>query len=257
MASQRVMTVRDVPFGSDPREALDIYHPDTPGAGRPVLVFFYGGGWRSGDKADYAFLGQTMAKRGIVTVIANYRLYPQVTFPAFLSDAADAAGWAVRHASEYGGDPHRVYLMGYSTGAYMAAMLTLDRQYLARDGLAPTDYAGMIGLAGPYDFSQISKEYAALFPDGNSPRANPVDQVTGQPPPMLLLSGSNDDVVPVQNTSLLAARVNAAGGRATVITYPGVGHIGIMLPFSAVSHSNAAIVDDVTAFLKSKGGNAP
>ncbi len=138
-------------YGPDPRNKLDVYQP-LDGDGYPVVVFFHGGSWTTGSREDYKFIGEALASQGILAVIAGFRLYPQVRYPDFLADSAQAVSWVAREASLYGGDSRRLYVMGHSSGAYNAAMLALDPRWLSSAGLAPTALAGWIGLAGPYDF---------------------------------------------------------------------------------------------------------
>lgn len=153
-------------FGPDPRHRLDVYRPPAPvdspltHTEYPVVVFFYGGTWVSGERRDYKFIGEALASAGIVTIIADYRLYPQVRYPDFLEDGARAVAWAQREAGRYGGDPRRMYVMGHSSGAYNAAMLALDPRWLTAQGMSPTILKGWIGLAGPYDFLPIENPAA-------------------------------------------------------------------------------------------------
>ena len=144
-----------IAYGDDPRQKLDVYVPHRPMPGAPVVVFFYGGSWNSGSRVDYRFVGEALASRGIVTVVADYRLYPQVRYPLFLRDGARAVAWTKAHIREFSGNPQRVYLMGHSSGGYNAAMLALDDEWLAAVGMSPGDLQGWIGLAGPYDFLPI------------------------------------------------------------------------------------------------------
>src|ERR1700676_4679895 len=140
-------------FRDGERGLLDLYLPDAPVVPIQTVVFIYGGNWRSGERRDYRFVGQALASRGVAVAIPDYRLYPEVRYPLFLQDNAAAFACVARHASEFGLDPARLYLMGHSAGAYNAAMLSLDRRWLGEIGLDPRrDLRGFIGLAGPYDF---------------------------------------------------------------------------------------------------------
>jgi hypothetical protein len=122
------VAARDIPYGADHRQQLDVYVPSGPTAGpRPIIVFFYGGSWNSGVKNGYGFVGRALAARGFVVAIPDYRLVPQVRFPAFLEDGAAAVRWMRGHAAQYGGDPDRVVLAGHSAGAYNAARRTGGR----------------------------------------------------------------------------------------------------------------------------------
>lgn len=137
-----------IAYGDDPRQKLDVYVPRHALPDAPVVVFFYGGSWNSGAREDYNFVGEALASRGIVAVVADYRLYPQVRYPLFLQDGARAVAWTKAHIREFSGNPQRLYLMGHSSGGYNAAMLALDGDLLAAAGMSPKDLRGWIGLAG-------------------------------------------------------------------------------------------------------------
>ncbi len=240
----------DVAYGTDPRQKLDVYRPDGD-ARLPVIVFFYGGSWNAGSKATYPFVAATLARRGYVVVVPDYRLYPQVRFPAFLQDCARAAAWTQAHLREIGGDPDQVFLMGHSAGAYNAIMLALDAHYLAEAGTSRSRLAGAIGLAGPYDFLPITgPEVRAVFaPVDDGPASQPVTYVDGHAPPLLLLAGTADETVRPRNTEALAARVRAAGGQVEEKLYPGVGHIGLVIAIAPVFQGKAPVLADVDAFV--------
>jgi len=94
----------NIAYGADRQHRLDVYVPDQPAAmPRAVVVFWHGGRWRFGDKADYRFVGAALAQSGYLAVVANYRTTAG-EMPGFMSDAAQAASWAVAHAEEFGGD---------------------------------------------------------------------------------------------------------------------------------------------------------
>lgn len=112
----------DIAYATGPRQKLDIYRPAVSKEPAPVIVFYYGGNWNSGDRADYRFVGEALASRGLVAVLPDYRLYPAVRFPEFLNDSAQAVRWTFDHVADYGGDPRRVFLMGHSAGGYIAAI---------------------------------------------------------------------------------------------------------------------------------------
>ncbi len=143
----------DIAYADGPRHTLDVYAPRPAATPAPVLVFFYGGGWSSGAKAMYRFIGAAMAARGMLVVIPDYRLHPEVSFPAFMDDMVAAVAWAHANAAKFGGDPHRLFLMGHSAGGQIAALLALDAGYLRSAALSPErDVCGVIGLAAPYDY---------------------------------------------------------------------------------------------------------
>jgi acetyl esterase/lipase len=250
MAPKR-LSARNIPYGAGPRRTLDVY---TPGGGRgmaPVVVFLYGGSWDSGAKEDYRFVGGALAAAGFVTIIPDYRVYPEVVFPAFLDDCAAAFAWASAHAGDYGGGG-RMFLVGHSAGAYNAAMLALDPSYLARAG-ATRPLAGTVGIAGPYDFLPVqTAELKAIFGQPPTPPATqPINHVDGRNAPMLLLAGATDTTVLPRNTVRLAARIRAAGGPVRSRIYPGIDHkeiIGAMgVPFRFLCPTYRDCTDFITA----------
>ncbi len=241
----------NVAYGQDPRQKLDIYRPDN-GDKLPVIVFFYGGSWKTGSKAMYPFVAATLARQGAVVVVPDYRLFPQVQYPAFLTDSASATAWALGHLDSIGGDPDRVFLMGHSAGAYNALMLALDPQYLASAGVSRDRLAGAIGLAGPYDFKPLDEpDVSAVFaPAGNDPSAQVITYADSHAPPVLLLAGTADKQVKPRNTAALAARLRASGARVEERLYPGVGHIGLIIAVAPIFRGKAPVLADVLAFVK-------
>jgi acetyl esterase/lipase len=250
-------------YGAGERHLLDVYRPKAAQVGAraqaPVIVFFYGGNWVSGERKDYAFVGRALAARGFVVVVPDYRLYPQVGYPDFLDDAAQAVAWTERGIAAYGGDPHRVYVMGHSAGAYNAAMLALDERWLGRYGLKPATLRGWIGLAGPYDFLPVqNRTTRPVFHYPATPAdSQPVDHVSASAPPALLIAAKEDSTVnPARNTGGLAARLRAAGVPVREIYYDGVGHATLVASLSATLHGLAPTLDAVDAFVRSDGGRS-
>ena len=239
---------RDLAYGHGERQYLDVYRPDDA-MPHPVVVFFYGGGWDSGRKSMYPFVAATLARAGNVVVVPDYRLYPQVTYPTFLQDCARAVAWAISHAESFGGDKRRVFLMGHSAGAYNAMMLALDPRWLRAAGTSRGHLAGVIGLAGPYDFLPMTgRTVRAVFaPAGDGPTTQPITYADGHAPPSLLLAGAADTTVRPRNTTALAARIQAAGGKVEADIYPGVGHIGLVLAFAPLFRGKAPVLARVEA----------
>jgi acetyl esterase/lipase len=244
----------DQAYGAHPRHRADVYLPAQPTQGAPVLLFFYGGSWSSGERADYAFVGEALAARGIVTVVADYRLSPEVAYPAFVQDGALALRWVRETAGAWGGSPQRLYLGGHSAGAYNAAMLALDERWLAQVGLTTRDIAGWVGLAGPYDFLPIVLPEARrafdwpATPADSQPLFHAVAQAPGQR--VLLLSGLKDDVVdPRRNTQALARALTARQLEVKLIEYPGLGHVTLIGALARPLRALAPVLDDLTRFL--------
>lgn len=239
-------------YGRETRHRLDVYVPDA-GAGRaPVMVFFYGGGWSSGERADYAFVGRAFAAQGFVTVIPDYRLVPQVRFPGFVEDGALALRWVRDNIRSHGGDPSGVALAGHSAGAYNAMMLALDRRFLSRAGVRPGFVRSVAGLAGPYDFLPLDdpRSIAAFaeFPD--LPRTQPVSFARAGTPRVFVATGDADETVRPRNSAALARKLGAAGGRVELKTYPGLDHAGILLALGRSFRGRAPVLEDVVRFAK-------
>ena len=253
--SQGVTVTRDVAYAEGPRHRLDIYRPPGGGKPAPLVVFLYGGSWRTGNKGMYPFVALPLAARGAVVVVPDYRLYPEVAFPEFLDDNALAVAWAAAHAAKLGADARRLFVVGHSAGAYNAAMLALDPRFLAAAGFDRGRLAGVVGLAGPYDFLPITGEdiKPVFAPVGDGPLSQPVSYVDGRNPPMLLLAGDADTIVSPRNTLSLAEKVQAAGGAAEAQILPGIGHIGIVTAFAPLFRSRAPVLDDVWAFIMRQG----
>ena len=244
-----VEITRDIAYGRQPRQKLDIYRPARATRDLPVVVFFYGGSWRTGSKAIYPFVAATMARAGAVVVVPDYRLYPEVKYPDFLIDCATAVAWVQHHAAQTSSGA--LFLMGHSAGAYNAMMLGLDNEWLIKGGASPDAIAGVIGLAGPYDFLPITDpEILPIFPDAG-PGTQPITYAHGGQPPVLLLTGSDDHQVRPRNTKALADRLRASDGTVDVITYPGLGHIGLITAIAPAFSWRAPVLRDVMSFVQS------
>ena len=249
VSDRDVSETKDIRYAPGERHTLDVYRPLSRGGAVPMIVFIYGGGWNSGAKETYDFVARPLVRRGFVVVVPDYRLYPQVRFPAFLEDNATAVAWAFAHARELGADPGRVVLVGHSAGAFDVAMLALDPAWLAAVGIDRGRLAGAVGLAGPYRFLPSSDpDVAPIFGADNTPAHEPYAFADGKGPPMLLAAGTEDTIVQPRNTTELAERLRARGGSVTAKLYPGVGHVGLITAFAPVFQGRAPVLDDVAAF---------
>ncbi len=250
--SQRGLQVeRAIPYGPEPRQALDLWRPATTDAPLPVVVFFYGGAWQEGQRQDYAFVAASLARKGHLVVVPDYRLALQAPYPAFLQDGAAAIAAARRLAPSYNGDPARLVLMGHSAGAHIAAMLALDPQWLAAAGEDHRRIAGLVGLAGPYDFLPIERpDIIRVFAPAPDLRATqPVAFAGPHAPPALLLHGTADTTVLPRNSQSLATRLAGSGAPATLKLYDGVGHVGIVLGFAAATRRASPALSDAAGFI--------
>jgi len=251
--SQTYDKTTGIAYGDDPRQKLDVYVPRHALAGAPVVVFFYGGSWNSGSRDDYTFVGEALASRGIVAVVADYRLYPQVRYPLFLEDSAQAVAWTRTHIREFSGNAQRMYLMGHSSGGYNAAMLALDANLLGAVGMSPKDLRGWIGLAGPYDFLPIENPDVrpVFFWPLSPPQSQPINHVSRGAPPALLIAASRDDLVdPARNTAGLARKMREVGMSVQDLYYSRPSHITLVATLSRPLRGLAPVLDQVVGFIK-------
>jgi len=228
------------------RLALDVYAPPKADHA-PVVIYFFGGDWQQGKRQWDRWMGEALAKNGIVAVIPDYRLWPAVPMAGFLTDAANVVGWVHEHIGEFGGSPGDLFLMGHSSGGHVAAMLATDAQWLGKVGMKPRDLAGWIGVAGAYDFLPIDDDadYVGMFGTSSAEQAasQPVNFVDGDEPPALLLQGEKDTEVYPSEALSMAARYEDAGEPAELRLYPGVGHEGLLLAFGPMKHRAPALAD--------------
>lgn len=241
------LIAREIPFGDEVRQRLDVYAPSdrTEDPALPVVVFIHGGGWRAGDKTGYEFAGRALAARGFMTVIPNYRLSPAAHFPAFVEDGAAALRWVRTNIAERGGDPDRIILVSHSAGAHIAGLLAMDENWLGADRAA---IAGWVGMAGPYDFLPLdTPSTRGAF--GEAPdlaATQPINFASEGDPPVLLLHGSVDDTVKPRQS----IRLEAAGVPARHIVYDGIGHIRIMTALSRWTRNAASSLADIEDFVR-------
>jgi acetyl esterase/lipase len=244
-----------VSYGPHERHRLDIYRPTTkaPPGGWPVVVFFYGGSWHWGHRSEYGFAGEALASRGVLALVADYRLYPDARYPDFVADSASAVAWGLREAGRLGGNPQRVFVMGHSAGAYNAAMVALDERWLKAHGLARSALAGWVGLAGPYDFLPIVNPQARVVfhhPDV-PPGTQPFEYVRGSVLPAFLGAAQGDHLVdPQRNTVRMAERLKAAGAPVEMKLYDGVDHVTLVASMAWSLRWMSTVLDDVVAFVQ-------
>lgn len=251
------MKFSDIRYADGARGKLDVYRPRAAD-GAPTVVFFYGGRWSSGSKGLYQIFGRTLRARGYAVVIPDYRIYPQVRFPAFVEDGAKALRWTHDNIAKYGGDPRRLFVMGHSAGAHIAAMLSLDPQWLNRVGLdAGHDIVGLIGLAGPYDFLPLKDpDLIEIFGGADRAETQPITFAHGRKPPALLVSGDMDKVVHPGNSVRLAERLRQRGNDATALLYRRFGHITVLAGYAPFLGNVLPAMRDLDTFVARVGAGA-
>lgn len=243
-----------ISFGSN-GQTLDIWAPDDAPSGKlPVVMFWYGGGWANGDRAAYAFAGRALAKEGFLVVIADYRKVPQVHFPAFLEDGAEAVAWTRDNIAAHNGDARRIAVMGHSAGAYQAVMLALDDKWLRAAGVDPGIIKAAIGLSGPYDFHPFTSD-RAVAAMGQWPRpleTQPITYARADVPPMLLVTSEGDTTVRPKNANNLAATLRDLGASVEVKNYGPLDHEEVVMALSKPFRAKGPVLADSAAFLRAR-----
>lgn len=249
-------------YGANSRQKLDIYLPKVSqnenathsmNTLKKVVIFYYGGNWDSGARADYKFVGEALSAQGFIVVIPDYRVYPEVLFPEFMADPASAAKWVKDNINQYGGDVNKVFLVGHSAGAHIAVMLALNTEYLAKQNLAPNDFAGVIGLAGPYDFLPLkSDRLKTIFgADTELWKSQPINFVDGKNPPLLLAVGKKDGTVWPRNTYNLAKKIKENNGLVEVSEYANYGHVDMVAKLAKPLRGDGELLKAMTVFINS------
>ncbi len=241
-----------VAYGTDSRHKLDIWAPRGKAAEPlPVVVFFYGGGWAEGSRGDYGFAGAAYASKGFIAVLPDYRLVPQVRFPAFVEDGALAVKWVRDNIARYGGDPKRITLAGHSAGAYNAAMLALDPKYLRGAGVDPKIVRSAALLSGPYDFYPFTEPRGrAAFAQWKNPaETQPITFARRNAPPLFLAHGTSDRVVLPRNPRRLAERLKQEGAEVELRLYPGANHVDLASSLSRPFRNRTPVLDESARFL--------
>jgi acetyl esterase/lipase len=242
----------DIAYGSNPRQRLDVYSPLDARTPAPVFVFFYGGAWTSGTRGFYRFVGEAMAARGIVTVVPDYRLHPEVKFPGFVEDSARAVRWVIDHATRHGGDPSRVFIGGHSAGAYNAAMVAFDPRFAKDAGFDAGRLAGFVGMAGPYDFLPLTgRTTRAVFgwPD-TPPSTQPINAVAKGAPRSLLLYATSDNLVAPKNSEALARRLREVGTEVKLVPYENLGHRTLVGSLARPLNWMGGTAEEIAAFIR-------
>jgi len=246
-------------YGTHPRHQLDIYRPaklkTTAGAkDKPVILFLYGGGWREGKKEIYEFVGAAFAKRGYTTIIADYRVHPEVSFPGFVEDAALAYHWVwkniARDSKKDTSTP--IIVMGHSAGAHSAAMIALNPDYIAKFDKNTPRPAALIGVSGPYAFDPTTwattKDIFKTAPSADA--ARPAAHVDRNAPPAFLLHGIKDTTVRMFNLNTLKANYRKTGRKVATKTYDNLAHIDIILTIARPLRWRASVFDDINRFIE-------
>jgi acetyl esterase/lipase len=268
---------RDIAYGATARHRLDVYRrvaadpppsvlPHKGGEERsvapsstrardhdglkPVVVFFYGGGFRSGRKSEYRFVGEALTSTGMVVAIPDYRIYPEARFPDFLEDGARAVKKVRELVAQFGGDPDRIFLAGHSAGAYIAVMLASNDRWLNADtGDAPW-LRGVIALSGRYHDGPLQDEIAEkIFAGPARGETRPATFIRRPSPAMLIAAGGRESHDVLNSKACLAAHLRAHGNEVEEVVYPRIGHTGIIAALAPGFRRRAPVRSDIARFV--------
>lgn len=255
-------------YGPDPAQKLEMFVPSAPARGMtqpgkeallPVVVFIHGGSWATGSPQDYHFIARTLVPHGYAVVLAGYRLFPKVRYPAMLEDGAGTLRWVADNVARHGGDPRRIVVMGHSAGAYNTLMLALDPRWLGARGLSPAMLRGAVSLAGPADFLPLDTQ-ATIDTFGQAPDlrdTQPIAHAHNGAPALLLISGDADTRVKPRNSLALARALTAAGAPTKVVLLSGVTHESLIMMFARPFSRDARAIDAVLPFLAAVTSRSP
>jgi acetyl esterase/lipase len=242
---------RDLAYGTGRRHRFDLYLPLAVSSPAPVVLFFYGGAFRVGRKDEYRVVGQALASKGIIVAVADYRLYPQARFPDFLDDGAKAFAAVRGSVAEFGGDPDRIFIAGHSAGAYIAAMLAANPEYLRKVNLELSAIRGVIPIAGRFHEMPVGDPIVVeTFRGPARPETRPATFIDSKRPPMMLVAGAAESPEVLESHKKLAAHLRAQGSEVEEITYPHIGHMGIMLALAPGFRHRARLREDIARFVR-------
>lgn len=242
----------DLDFGSSYDSKLDIYKPkQTTKKELPVLVFFYGGGWKTGSKGKYSFVAESFTSLGYLVVIPDYVKYPKVKYPLWQHDAAKAVTWVKNNIDKHGGDSKNLFLAGHSSGAHIGAMLVANEKFMKQQGGLSSDIKGFAGLSGPYDFVPKEEDYKDMFgPAKNYPLMQVTNYVRPDQAPMLLLWGAKDEVVWFSNIEKLKKGLDNRNASYRIKVYEDLDHVEIVGVLSKMLKEQAPVIEDIDFFFE-------
>jgi acetyl esterase/lipase len=218
----------DLPYGTNVKQRLDLYFPKTKPRRAAVFLFFHGGGFREGDRAQYGYLAKPFAESGVITAVASYRLTGDgFKFPDQPADAKLAVEWLYKHIAEYGGDPNRIYVGGHSAGAILAAEIGVDRAWMDGAKIPKRAFRGIAAVSAPYDLRENGRhgEGDVYAPTAElQEQASPILHITDPVPAAVIAVGSTETYL--ASSRDLADKLTAAGTHARFLLLEGEDHRG-------------------------------
>jgi len=240
---------------ASPSKQLNVFSPKKA-KNLPVLVFFYGGSWESGRKEIYDFLGSRMARKEVVTVIADYPLSPEYQIEEMVTVAAQAILWTKNNIREYGGNPDQIFISGHSAGAHLAAVLATNNEYFEEMGIGNPIKGGILidpaGLDMNWfltDYPEEGKKYINAFTE--DPRVwkaySPIYFLESQKIPLLILEGERTYQSIEVSIDRFLKKAEEEDVEVQYVLYPHKKHIPMITQFF---WTGSRAYDDVLGFIK-------
>lgn len=258
--SRGAVLAERVSYGPSDKQYLSVYTPKDPVAEpMPVIVFVHGGSWNKGDPENYGFIGRAFVPEGFVVVLAAYRLHPEAVYPAMIEDTAAAIAWTQANIAKHGGDPSRIVIAGHSAGAYNVAMTALEARWLAEAGGSTAQIAGVVGLAGPYDFYPFDSDStrASFGHVSQGEVTQPITHVRDDAPPKLLVHGEADTLVKPRNSRELAKRLENSGAKVETLYLKDADHNQPLLALASPWRSKSEVFSAFVEFARKARSSVP
>jgi acetyl esterase/lipase len=258
---------RNIPYEPDAgfERSLDLYLPKEQNA--PVLIFVHGGGWNTGDKDlragnldVYGNIGRFYATQGIVTAVINYRLQPKAKWREQAEDVAYSVAWVREHIAQHGGDPGRIFIMGHSAGAQLAAHVALNQGLQTAAGIPGGTIKGLISASGAgldlLDEQTYKTEDPNYYEKRFGPRSNRVEWASASPitsadendPPTLVMYASGESKGLQRQAQKFAETLQGIGVKTRLLKISGESHSRMVL---VLSHPKKAAVPAILQFIRS------
>lgn len=231
----------DIPFGDSPKQALDVYVPKKPVKNAPVLLFLHGGGFMEGDRAHYGYVARPYAEKGIVTVVAGYRMAKRgVPYPAQSDDTKAAIVWIYKNIAKFGGDPNTIFVSGHSVGATLSGEVSFDRSWMKQAGVPHDAIKGIAAISGDYDLSP--GENVDYAPNAElEERASPLRHIVDPALLAVVAAGTNEGKMRASSEDL-AQKLTAKGVKTRLLVLEGADHKDTVLALGDPGSTLAAAV---------------
>ena len=242
----------NIAYGADVKQRLDVYQPPKNPGGAPVFLFLHGGGFREGDRAQYGYVAKPLADRGIVTVVASYRLMPKAHYPEQPQDVAHAIQWIHRNIKKYGGDANAIFVGGHSAGAILTADVSVKDTWQQKLSLPADVIKGCVPISAPYNLMEEKGVTDYILDPKLRAEASPVLQVKAPPAQCLVAVGTDEPYGP--SSQELVDKIRAKGKKADLLVLQDMDHAETVM---ALSDPQGKLVQGLLAMIKPGTSSRP